>query len=54
MRLHPVTIIVGLLVFNHFFSIIGMVFATPVISILKTIFTFFDEKYHFLARIKEN
>lgn len=53
MRLHPVTIIIGLLVFNHFFGIIGMVLATPVISILKTIFNFFNEKYKFMDKIKD-
>ena len=51
MTLHPVTIMVGLLVFNHFFGIIGMILATPTISILKTIFNFFNEKYKFMDRI---
>lgn len=54
MRLHPVTIMIGLLVFNHFFGIFGMVIATPVISILKTIFNFFNEKYQFTQKIKDN
>lgn len=53
MRLHPVTIMIGLLVFNHFFGIIGMVLATPTISILKTIFNFYNEKYKFMDKIKE-
>ena len=52
MRLHPVTIMIGLLVFNHFFGILGMVLATPTISIFKTIFNFFEEKYHFLSRFR--
>ena len=51
MTLHPVTIMVGLLVFNHFFGIVGMILATPTISILKTIFNFFNEKYKFMDRI---
>ena len=51
MTLHPVTIMVGLLVFNHFFGIIGMILATPTISILKTIFNFFNEKYKFMDKI---
>ena len=45
MKLHPVTILIGLLIFEHFFGILGMIIATPVIAIFKTIFTFFDEKY---------
>ena len=35
MKLHPVTIMVGLLIFEHFFGILGMVLATPVIACLK-------------------
>ena len=45
MKLHPVTIIIGLLIFEHFFGIIGMLISTPVIACLKIIFQFFDEKY---------
>lgn len=47
-KLHPVTIILGLLVFGHFFGILGMVISTPVIAAFKTIFLFFDEKFGFL------
>ena len=45
MKLHPVTIIIGLLIFGHFFGIIGMVIATPVTAIFKTIWLFIDDKY---------
>ena len=54
MKLHPVTIMLGLLIFGHFFGIIGMIFATPVISIFKTIFQFFNEKYSIMERITDN
>lgn len=47
-KLHPVTIIAGLLIFGHFFGIIGMFISTPVIAIIKSIFVHFDEKYHIL------
>ena len=40
MQLHPVTIMVGLLLFEHFFGIIGMVVATPCIACIKIIFNF--------------
>ena len=53
MKLHPVTIMIGLLVFNHFFGILGMVLATPTIAILKTIFNFFNDKYKFMDKIKD-
>ena len=52
MKLHPVTIMIGLLLFGHFFGIIGMIFATPVISIFKTIWNFFDKKYDIMGLIK--
>ncbi len=45
-KLHPVTIIVGLLVFAHYFGIIGMVIATPCIALLKVIFRFIVKKYN--------
>ncbi len=54
MKLHPVTIMIGLLIFGHFFGIIGMILATPVISILKTILQFFDEKFSIMDRITDN
>lgn len=45
MKLHPVTIIIGLLLFGHFFGILGMLFATPIISCSKVIINFFIKKY---------
>lgn len=47
-KLHPVTIMIGLLVFGHFFGIIGMVISTPLIGACKTIIMFFNEKYQFI------
>lgn len=44
-ELHPVTIIVGLLLFGHFFGIIGMILATPILALLKVIFEFICQKY---------
>jgi len=44
-KLHPVTIMVGLLVFAHYFGILGMVIATPCIALLKVIFRFIIKKY---------
>lgn len=52
MKLHPVTIMIGLLIFQHFFGIIGMIVATPVIATLKIIFTFIDEKKDVMKKIK--
>jgi predicted PurR-regulated permease PerM len=44
-KLHPVTIIVGLLIFGHFFGIIGMVISTPLIAVVKAVIMFFKEKF---------
>lgn len=47
-KLHPVSIIVGLLIFGHFFGIVGMLLSTPTISVLKVIIEFIDSKMHIL------
>lgn len=54
MKLHPVTIMLGLLIFQHFFGIIGMIVATPVIATLKVIFMFIDEKINVINKLREN
>lgn len=53
LKLHPVTIMLGLLIFGYFFGIVGMVVATPAIATIKVIFTFFDEKYHITRGFEE-
>jgi predicted PurR-regulated permease PerM len=47
-KLHPVTIISGLLIFGYFFGIVGMFISTPTIAVFKSIFKFFDDKYDLL------
>lgn len=54
MKLHPVTIMIGLLIFGHFFGMLGMILATPIISCFKIVFTFFNEKYEILNMISKN
>ena len=51
MKLHPVTIMLGLLIFQHFFGIIGMIVATPVIAAGKVIFTYIDEKLNIIGKL---
>lgn len=51
-KLHPVTIMLGLLIFGYFFGIIGMLISTPVIATIKTIFKFYDDKYEIIKREK--
>ncbi len=43
-NLHPIVIIIALLVFGHFFGILGMVLATPCLTILRVLFEFTKEK----------
>ncbi len=45
MKLHPVTILISLLIFEHFFGIVGMIFAAPIVAVLKIIFVWLEEKY---------
>ena len=53
MKLHPVTILIGLLIFGHFFGIIGMIVATPIIATFKTIFTYYNDKYNLTKYTEE-
>lgn len=53
MKLHPVTILISLLIFEHFFGIVGMIVATPIVATLKTLFIFFDEKYNLMRYTEE-
>ena len=52
-KLHPVTIIMGLLVFQHFWGVIGMALSAPIIGILKIIFNFIDRKWKLLDYVDE-
>jgi predicted PurR-regulated permease PerM len=53
-NLHPVTIICGLLIFGHFFGIIGMILATPVMSIIKVIWNFAKERFEILHKFNDD
>ena len=53
MKLHPVTIMLGLLIFGHFFGIIGMIVATPCIACIKVVTLFILERTGKISIIKE-
>ncbi len=53
-KLHPVTIMLGLLLFGHYFGILGMVVSTPLIGAIKAVFIFFNDKYQLFDLKKEN
>ena len=42
----------ALLIFGHFFGIIGMIVATPATATLKVLFEFIDEKIEFINKIE--
>ena len=44
-KLHPVTIIMGLMIFGELFGIVGMIIATPIVALLKVIVRFIQVKY---------
>ncbi len=46
LKIHPVSIMVGLLVFGYFFGIIGMIIATPTIAVAKELIIFIISKYN--------
>ena len=52
MKLHPVTIMIGLLVFFNFFGIVGMILATPSIAAAKIIFKFLDDRINFFDWVR--
>jgi len=52
-KLNPVSIILGLLLFGHFFGIIGMLLSTPIIGVCKVAFKYFDDKYNLLKKEEE-
>jgi predicted PurR-regulated permease PerM len=45
MKLHPVTILIGLLLFGYFFGVLGMIIATPLIAVIKSVVLFLGHKY---------
>ena len=49
--MHPITIVIGLLIFQHYFGIVGMIIATPVIGAMKILFNFFNDKYGLIDMI---
>ncbi len=48
-KLHPITIIMGLLIFGHFWGIIGMFISTPVIAAIKAVLLYLDERFDILS-----
>ena len=43
LKLNPILIIIGLIIFSHFFGIIGMIISTPLVSIIKIIYDYYKK-----------
>ncbi len=53
MKLHPVTIMIGLLIFGYFFGVLGMIIATPLVAAIKTLIIYVRNKYKILRFSEE-
>ena len=45
MKLSPVTVIIALLIFGYFWSVLGMILSTPIIATVKALFLFINKKF---------
>ena len=43
LKLNPILIIIGLIIFSHFFGIVGMIISTPVVSIIKILYDYYKK-----------
>ncbi len=50
-KIHPVSIMLGLLFFGYYFGIVGMILATPIIALIKVIFNFVNKRVNLLALV---
>ncbi len=50
-RIHPVSIMLGLLFFGYYFGIVGLILATPLVALLKVLFNFVNKRVNFLALV---
>jgi len=48
-KINPMMIVIGLMVFGYFFGIVGMIIATPIVCIIKTLYEY--HKAHKLFKI---
>jgi hypothetical protein len=44
----------GLLLFGHYWGVLGMVVSTPLMAVVKQIYLFLDEKHDFFKNNDEN
>ena len=42
LKINPIIILIGLIVFGYFFGIIGMLISTPLISVIKSVYEYYE------------
>ena len=50
LNIHPIIILIGLIIFGHFFGIIGMLISTPLVSIIKSLYLYYKPFKRLLKR----
>ena len=50
LNIHPIIILIGLIIFGHFFGIIGMLISTPLVSIIKSLYIYYKPFKKLLKR----
>lgn len=50
LNIHPIIILIGLIIFGHFFGIIGMLISTPLVSIIKSLYLYYKPFKKLLKR----
>ena len=48
MKLSPVTVIISLLIFGYFWSVMGMILSTPIVATAKSLFIFINNKFNLI------
>lgn len=48
MKLSPVTVLVALIIFGHFWGVLGMILSTPIVAACKSLFQFFNKKFNLI------
>lgn len=43
LKLSPILIIIGLIIFSHFFGIVGMIISTPLVSVIKILYDYYKK-----------
>ena len=51
MKVSPLTVVLGLMVFGHYFGIVGMLLATPIIATTKIVALFLNKRFNIWSKL---